>query len=537
MDRHHYSRREVFAKGAAVGAAAVAAPALLSGAPASASTASQTLRRRNGQAVLDSAGWFQSWEERMVEIGERTPGKDHSQRMGGTAALGTWVDLIEDQLQRLGLSTFRDQQLMTASTPSWNATDWALSIIDGTKQTPVTVASYYPYSGATPAGGIAAEVVNAGAGQQADFAAQDFTGKIAMVEAVYPPAFQTYGSWFDVSNTGGPGPQYLTYDPDHTIQPNDIYRSCFDYGSVTSPMPGLALAAGAVGLIIILDAAPADALGQYAPFGRPLNNIPTLYLDREAGKKLQARVDSAPTTVNLTLAADIAPSAVDNLTAIMPGSNPNEYIILLSHLDGQGTAEENGAVALMAIARYLNQMPASSRNRSVIFHFTYHETPYVATNGTDFMQFHPDLYEKSVTVFGIEHLGQMNWIDNNYTDQFYPTGRSEVAQLGVNTNAVLAQICEQALQKNRLTRNLVCTNIRGVAGAHKKNLPSMGYCPLENNLVSFAGRQNLKMGTFNPSLMRQQITTWIDAYQIVDATSTATLFSSGGPYANTPPSP
>lgn len=131
----------------------------------------------------------------------------------------------------------------------------------------------------------------------------------------------------------------------------------------------------------------------------------------------------------------------------------------------------------------------------------------------------------------------MNWVDDPSTARFYPTGRSEVSQLGVKTNAVLAQICGQALRQNRLGRNLVCTNIRGVAGAHKLNLPSMGYCPLENNLVSFAGVRNLRMGTFNASLMRQQIETWLDAYRLIDATSTAELFSSGGPYANTPPSP
>jgi hypothetical protein len=527
---HQYSRRELLARGAAVGAAAVAAPAVLGAIPASASAATDSLGRSrgHGQPVLDSVNWLQQWEERMVGLGNR---------MGGTRALSTWVDLLEDQLQRLGLSTFRDTQQMPAATPAWNATGWKLSVVDGFKQTPIEVASYYPYSGVTSPGGITAEVVDIGAGTAADFTAQDLTGKIVLVEAPYPSAFQTYGSWFDTSNTGGPGPQYLTYDPDHTIKSGDIYRTCFDYGTVTGGMPALAAAAGAAGLVIVMDAAPNDALGQYLPFGRPFQSMPTLYLDRVAGKKLQTRVDAGPATARLTLTADIAPSSVDNLTAIMPGSNPNEYVLVLTHLDGVGTAEENGGFALLAMARYLSQLPPSSRNRSIIFHFTYHMTPYVATNGIDFQTFHPDLYDKSVTVFGIEHLGQMNWVDNNNTDQFYPTHRTEVAQLGVNTNAVLAGICEQALKQHRLGRNLVCTNIRGVGSPHKTNLPSMGYCPLENNLVSFAGDLNLRMGTFSASLMREQLQTWLTAYKLVDATSTTTLFSSGGPYANTPPSP
>jgi hypothetical protein len=65
----------------------------------------------------------------------------------------------------------------------------------------------------------------------------------------------------------------------------------------------------------------------------------------------------------------------------------------------------------------------------------------------------------------------------------------------------------------------------------------LGYCPLENNLCSFAGDVNLRIGTFNPNLMRQQVQTWLALYKLIDATSTATLFSTGGPYINTPPSP
>lgn len=51
----------------------------------------------------------------------------------------------------------------------------------------------------------------------------------------------------------------------------------------------------------------------------------------------------------------------------------------------------------------------------------------------------------------------------------------------------------------------------------------MEFHPDPYELVSFAGVQNLRMGTFNPSLMRHQIKTWLDAYQIIDATSTAEL--------------
>ncbi len=514
------SRRQFLASGGAAAAAAAFAPSIWNMGSSAAATPKQ-----QGAAVLDSSDWLQTWEERMIGLGNR---------MGGTTGLTKWVDLLEDQFQQLGLQTVRDAQPMPAETPSWNATKWELRVLKGQGVKKIPVASYMPYSGTTPDDGVTAPMVWAGAGEAADFAAQDFTGKIALVEAQYPASlYQTYRNWFNPANTGGPGPQYYRYDPNHTIKLDDIWRSCFMFSSSDQVNPAitttLAKAAGAVGIAIIFDADPADMLGQYLPFARPYRDIPVLYLDRDAGHTIKEQVQSYPTTVQFTLAADVAATSVDNLTAFLPGTNTDEYIILMTHLDGVGVAEENGGFALLAMARYLSQMPASTRNRSVILHGTYHMTPYVSTNGTDFQTFHPDLYSKSVTVFGIEHLGQMNWVDNNLTGEFAPTGQTEVAQLGCSGNSVLAKLAYQAYKRNGLARQVIGTNIRGVAGPHKTNMPSMGYCPLENNLVSFAGKPNLK--DFNADYMRKQLVTFLDLYQSVDATSTDELFSVGGPYA------
>lgn len=516
------SRRHFLAGSGLLATAAAVGPTLLT--PSSA-TAAAPRAAQAAKPTLDSAGWFQEWEEKMIDLGDR---------LGGTRGLDRWVDLLDDGFQSVGLQTFRDAQQMGDDTPSWNATKWNLKVKGSADLKKVPVASYMPYSGTTTPAGITAPMVYAGAGEAADFAAQDFTGKIALVDAAYPAAlYETYGDWFDPTNTGGPGPQYHLYDPGNTIKLNDTWRSCFMNSSTDQVNPDitttLAKAAGAAGIAIIFDAAPDDMLGQYLPFARPFRDIPVLYLDREAGATLKEQVLNFPTTVQFTLTADVAPATVQNLTAMMPGASSDEYIILATHLDGVGVAEENGGVALLSMARYLSQMAPDTRNRSVIFHLTYHMTPYVATNGTDFQTFHPDLYSKSVAYFGIEHLGQMNWVDNPVTGKYKKTGATEVAQLGCAGNSVLADLAFAAYRRNDLRRQVIGTNIRGVAGPHKTNMPSMGYCPLENNLVSTVGQGNLKQ--FHAGYMRQQMKTFLDLYQSVDATSTDELFSVGGPYA------
>jgi hypothetical protein len=521
-----YSRREFVVKGA-LGTAAVTG-----GLTGSAYAKSAKSRARSSRAPqLWNAATFQEWEERMVNLGILG-------RMGGYPALDTWTDMVEEQLQITGLSTIRDPQVMGASTPSWTPKSWSLNVTNdhGYGPTKISVASFFPYSGTTPAGGITAPVVDAGSGL--DFSGQDFKGTIALVEIPYLNSdYETYGDWFGASTVFAPGTQYLAYDPGNTIDPNGLYRSCLMnlLAPQLSTTPALALAAGCVGIIYVLDAAPKDAYAQWLPFAKPFQNIPALVLDRDAGRKLQTRVNSVPTTVQLTLTADVAPATVNNLTAILPGQLADEYILLLTHLDGTGVAEENGPIGLLAMADYLSQFPQSTRQRSVIFHFSYHMTPYVSTNGIDLQMFHPNLYNQCVACFGIEHLGQMNWVDDNITDRYRPTHMTEVSWLGVKNNTALAALASQAIRQNDLRRYLVASSLFGVGGTHAKNMPSLGDVPIPNQLCTFDGAG--RINNFNASFARHQIETWLATYKLIDATSPSTLFSSGGPYANTPPSP
>jgi hypothetical protein len=524
-----YSRREFVVKGA-LGTAAVGG-GLTGAAYAKGTKNVRATPRSTRPPKLWNAATFQEWQERMVGLGPLG-------HMGGYPALDRWTDAVEEQLQIIGLSTIRDPQVMGPSQQSWTPTGWSLKVTNdhGYGATKFPVASFYPYSGTTPAGGITAPLVDAGTGL--DFSKQDFTGTIALVQIPYENSeYETYGDFFAGNTVFNPGTRYLTYDPGNTIDPNGLYRSALM--NLLAPQftqtPALALAAGCVGIVYVMDAAYGDAYAQWLPFAKPFQGIPALILDRDAGRQLQTRVDSVPTTVQLTLTADLAQATVNNLTAILPGQLTDEYIMLLTHLDGTGVAEENGPFALLAMADYLSQFPQSTRRRSVIFHFSYHMTPYVSTNGLDLQMFHPDLYKQCVACFGIEHLGQMNWVDDNISDRFYPTHQTEVSWLGVKNNTALAAIASQAIKQNDLRRYLVASSLFGVGGTHAKNMPSLGDVPIPNQLCTFDGAGHMK--EFNASFMRHQVETWLATYQLIDATSTSTLFSSGGPYNNTPPSP
>ncbi|QWU17895.1 hypothetical protein SAMN04487895_105336 [Paenibacillus sophorae] len=53
----------------------------------------------------------------------------------------------------------------------------------------------------------------------------------------------------------------------------------------------------------------------------------------------------------------------DTIYAVLPGMNDDETIILNTHTDGPNTCEENGGIALLAMAKYFSQIPKEWRNR------------------------------------------------------------------------------------------------------------------------------------------------------------------------------
>jgi hypothetical protein len=198
-----YSRREFVVKGA-LGTVAVG------GGLTGVAYARQGARARPRSVrppQLWNAATLQEWQERMVGLGPLG-------RMGGYPALDKWTDMVQEQLEITGLSVIRDPQTMGSSQQSWTPTKWSLTVTNdhGYGPTEIPVASFYPYSGTTPPGGITAPLLDAGTGL--DFSGQDFTGAIALVQIPYLNSeYETYGDLFAGNTVFNPGTRYLTYAP------------------------------------------------------------------------------------------------------------------------------------------------------------------------------------------------------------------------------------------------------------------------------------------------------------------------------------
>jgi hypothetical protein len=490
---------------------AAAAGAAVAGTPASAFGKPE----RGGPigSDLPSAGTLRDEIELMVGLG---------QRIGGTASHRRWLDYIEERFQRAGLRTMRDTQYLGASTPSWNATRWQLSIGSGWFGANVPVASYYPYSGETPPNGVQAQMADVGTGSQAEFAAQDLHGKIAFVTETFPAQYETFASFF-------PTFDYL-YDPDATVTPTSAFRkACYNIFSPTlGSVPALAAAAGCVGVVVALDSAPLNAAGQYLPFAKPHGGVPILYLDRDTGRAVKQRLARGDNHTRLVLAADVGPAAVDNLTAILPGATDDEYLWVLTHSDGCNECEENAPLALLALAEQAARKPRSQRQRSLAFHLTLHMTPYAATNGAYFEQAQPELFSKVVGLLHMEHLGQRDWIDDPAADTFRPTGLPEVAFMDVSRNPALISGVSAAIRAQDLRRTAVTNRTASVGSSYDATLPTVGFMTYPNQMLSWGVTPDFRHFTQNidkvdPSRMQAEIQMLSRVLGLMDAMPTATL--------------
>ncbi len=300
----------------------------------------------------------------------------------------------------------------------WEATRWELRFhdVDGGEEV-LPVAYYYPYSGETSSQGVTGELVHCG-GAPGNYL--QAAGKIAVVEAPIPP-FPT----LFFRRRSGKLPCVLI---------NPTIGSFFNCPDLTA-----AARVGVLGVVCVWRNCSADnAAGQALPFTRPYQGCPGLWVDGKTGDKLIAQAKRGA-RATLVLEADVTENApTHTLWAELAGQNPNETVIVNTHTDGPNLCEENGGLALLALARYFSAKPVSERQRSLLFvlisgHFRIPELavdPERQATSTWLAQ-HRDLWDgkeghrQAVAGVTLEHLGATEWSDNKARSRYAPTGRPD----------------------------------------------------------------------------------------------------------------
>jgi hypothetical protein len=427
-------------------------------------------------------------------------------RYTGNPAHTQFVEFLASNLKSFGLEVTRDNYTFTR----WDAHKWDIGVapLSGAPlKIPVT--SYYPYSGETPAGGVIGELVYGGSSESPKFDG-DFAGKVLIVDCPLHPQAYGYEPWG-------------FYTKDTKLQAPVIHAT-FQGGP-----PALSdfKKTGALGVILgWTDVSDANAAYQYIPFSRPLQEMPGLWVGRESTARLLSLAGTGA-KVTFTLEATLTPdSPTDTLLATLPGTSSDEVIIVNTHTDGPNATEENGGVAILALAQYFATVPKSERRRTIVFvlatgHFAARYVPSIR----GVIAKHPDLIQKAVGALTVEHLGCLEWADDPLL-HYTATGKNEMTY-AITEHAAAARVMLDSLDGSGDKRVSVVKpkgtgRFYGEGSAlSAAGVPTIGYIPLPNYLLS--GPPNGHIDKLSADLMHSQIEVFAKVIHTMDGMTAAQL--------------
>jgi hypothetical protein len=258
----------------------------------------------------------------------------------------------------------------------WWPVDWQVTLIGTEAYGAGTVdhvfASAFPAmqlgTGAMNVAGLEAELVYVGLGHAVDLIDRNLDGKIAVVRA--------------------------------EMQPDPFFQTA--RGHIED-----IVSAGAVAVITVMDA-PGNHQYVLELMGSP--HVPCFILGGDDGRFLEQALAAAgpsrPLRMRLDIDAEVRETwRGENVLGLIPGET-DEYVLVTAHLDGFfAAANDNagGLAAVLALARYFS-VRADSRplQRNLLFVGTsaHHE---FSDGARAFIAAHPEILEKTVLVFNIEH--------------------------------------------------------------------------------------------------------------------------------------
>ncbi len=411
-----------------------------------ASAAASTGRRR--RAGLPSADEVWRWQHELVDLGTRYTGSQGHAR---------FVDWLDEEFSAVpGLQVHRDRHYFHR----WLAQDYSLSVVPhaGGRTQHVPLTYYYPYSGTTGQRGVTGPLVDLGTytpavpGTQGTGYTPEFwlpaRGGIALVRTG-PSTFPlTAGQ----TATGGyqPGRSSAEAAANYSAWAAALTNPAFQ--GIFAAVPLLdARNAGVRGVVCVWTGMPDDEVAnQYNPFITPYATAsglatpgdpgcPSVWVGDETGRRLAGAAATGSATATLVLTAQITPrAATDTVWAVLPAtSRSDENLILNTHTDGPNAPEENGALGLLALARYFAGRPRRRRNlyfAMVTGHFQLPQfirpvpnaRPEVGQDATSmWMTDHPYIYQHALAGLTVEHLGCTMWNNSADPNVWAPTGDYE----------------------------------------------------------------------------------------------------------------
>jgi hypothetical protein len=360
-----------------------------------------------------------------IKIGWRRPGTPEAHKT---------AEFILKKFNEFG---FENSRLEPFEMLLYTPTQWKLTIKCDSLPNKEMIIDCHPawHSSASEAGGTEAELVYVGLGTEKEFKKQDTRGKIVFVESYRMMSF------------------YPTMD---------FYRTY-----------ERARKSGALGLIAMHDTPPNTIFAEYATRHQTLKDtnlesgsIPALYMGFESGQYLKALLKSEEQVqANLFLETTIKPAPTDNLIGTLPGKNPDEIILVGTHIDSwfDGAIDNAGGNAgMLELADYFSQIPLDAREKTMVFAgFAGHEVGSIGV--IEFAKQHQSWFDKITTFCMLDGFGSKGFVLESPTRGALETRLDEAKGLFTTDNQVLFEYLADAVFKYSLFPSM---HISAVAGPY-----------------------------------------------------------------------
>lgn len=332
-------------------------------------------------------------------------------RATGTPQCRAFEEWLAKEFTALGCRIERDQFRLT----SWEcdlARDCAISIKeDGGATRNLEVVAYYPFAASTRGKGpVSGKLLYGGVGEQSGEAIVAKYPAAELAEAIVVIEMPLAGG-----GVRGTVKYYPGSFPDPLPPPANAPRVASQGGS--GPMK--VLEGRCKGLILCYtDVSNEAARYNYLPFSDQHRKIPALWVGAEDTRYLKSVAGKATATIRCD--AVLTPDArADSMIAVMRAPS-DEVIYMTTHTDGPNEVNDNGALGLLAAARYMAKKP--DRFRTVVFslptgHYAAGAIRDPATGsgrpaGTGGnMAKWPQYVERAVAQIALEQMAAMEWAD------------------------------------------------------------------------------------------------------------------------------
>lgn len=321
--------------------AAVFAHAGAAAAPGAAAARTPCSASVPGSAIGTQAG-LRASNRLLARLGNRPTGSPAQQR---------YIRWIMDELRRvpgveISTTGFRIRR--------WDAHGASLKLAGQS----LPIAGAIPYSGGTPAAGVTAPLT--ALADDVPITAANSRGRIVVRPA---PAGVVPLAVFTSSVLG-----WSANDPDGVFSSGGSYRR--DFLFYTARLQDLldAGSAGAAGIVFVKDRPRAQILGHTEPYEGLHYPTPGVFVGADEGARLQ-RAAAGGGSATIAVAATTTPTTTRSVTATIPGRSA-QRIVIDSHTDGTNAVEDNGPIAMVAMARYVAGLPLRCRAKTVQFAFS-----------------------------------------------------------------------------------------------------------------------------------------------------------------------